>query len=241
MFSITKVCVKCGFEKSTLSFPFQKNKCKQCYKDEHTQKYSKEYTCQNCGKVFVSDHESANRKPKFCSRACAGFKKGNATWNVGIAVKYDNCIVCGNPKTTNREKDFDTCQTCSNKQRALNTVYYACPRCGKPKNGRGRSDRVFCNSCAAIYRHKSLGHVIKPYYIGFTASLKTSIKNHYNNACAICSKGETTLAVHHIDYNKNNQDPQNLLPLCGSCHGKTNANREYWQGVCTEIVRLWNG
>ena len=141
--------------------------------------------CQNCGNTFISYKGSATRNAKYCSRACAGFKKGVVPWNAGTAIKYDRCSVCGKPKTTNRERDYDRCKTCRNKSRAVNTVYYSCPRCGKPKNGRGRSDRIFCNSCAAIYRHKKLGHIIKPYYIGFTAELKKKIRNHYNNQCAL--------------------------------------------------------
>jgi len=240
MFSITKKCKKCGIEKGVLSFPFQKNKCKQCYKEEHFEKYAKEYTCQNCGNTFISDHEAGGRTPKFCSRACAGYKAGEKPWNDGKRVQHEVCSICGKQKNGKREKDFEICQTCSNKQRALNTVYYSCPRCGKPKNERGRSDRIFCNSCAAIYRHKNLGHFIKPYYIGFTSALKRSIRDYYGNSCAVCGTAGFSLAIHHIDYNKNNQDTQNLLPLCASCHGKTNHNREYWQGVCSEIVRLWN-
>jgi hypothetical protein len=36
------------------------------------------------------------------------------------------------------------------------------------------------------------------------------------------------LDVHHIDYDKKNGDPRNLVSLCKSCHIKTNYNREYW-------------
>ena len=36
------------------------------------------------------------------------------------------------------------------------------------------------------------------------------------------------LNVHHIDYNKLNCMPNNLLSLCDKCHRKTNNNREYW-------------
>jgi hypothetical protein len=36
------------------------------------------------------------------------------------------------------------------------------------------------------------------------------------------------LPVHHIDYDKKNNDERNLITLCISCHSKTNANREYW-------------
>ena len=37
------------------------------------------------------------------------------------------------------------------------------------------------------------------------------------------------LAVHHIDYDKLNLNPNNLISLCISCHVKTNKDREYWR------------
>lgn len=36
------------------------------------------------------------------------------------------------------------------------------------------------------------------------------------------------LDCHHIDYDKQNNDPENLITLCISCHMKTNYNRQYW-------------
>lgn len=33
---------------------------------------------------------------------------------------------------------------------------------------------------------------------------------------------------HNIDYNKNNNDLNNLVTLCHSCHSKTNGNRNNW-------------
>jgi hypothetical protein len=32
----------------------------------------------------------------------------------------------------------------------------------------------------------------------------------------------------HIDYNKKNCNPNNLISLCNSCHSKTNFDRKYW-------------
>ena len=32
----------------------------------------------------------------------------------------------------------------------------------------------------------------------------------------------------HIDYNKLNCNPNNLISLCRKCHMKTNSNRDYW-------------
>ncbi len=46
----------------------------------------------------------------------------------------------------------------------------------------------------------------------------------------MCNKqqGDISHAVHHIDYDKKNCDPTNLITLCFSCHGKTNYNRKKW-------------
>jgi len=43
----------------------------------------------------------------------------------------------------------------------------------------------------------------------------------------------TKLSVHHVDYDKYNSDPSNLVALCDTCHPMTNWNREYWQTVLT--------
>lgn len=45
------------------------------------------------------------------------------------------------------------------------------------------------------------------------------------------------LNIHHIDYNKNNSNPNNLISLCVNCHMITNGNRKYWTKVFQEIIR----
>jgi hypothetical protein len=37
------------------------------------------------------------------------------------------------------------------------------------------------------------------------------------------------LIVHHIDYNKKNNNPINLISLCLDCHMKTNFERLDWE------------
>lgn len=39
----------------------------------------------------------------------------------------------------------------------------------------------------------------------------------------------TGLTVHHIDYNKDNNDPSNLITLCVWCNSKANSRRKEWQ------------
>jgi len=89
----------------------------------------------------------------------------------------------------------------------------------------------------------------------FDKELKKEIKMRDNNECILCkiehekkkeeiagiifwqravllSKFEVSmnkkLSIHHIDYNKKNNDRNNLITLCGSHHVRTNGNREYW-------------
>ena len=69
-----------------------------------------------------------------------------------------------------------------------------------------------------------------PYPIDWTETLRRSIRERDKYICQLCSKpqGDIAHAVHHIDYNKQNCNPNNLITLCHSCHLKTNTNRGYW-------------
>jgi hypothetical protein len=68
------------------------------------------------------------------------------------------------------------------------------------------------------------------YPVDWRNSLKISIRERDHYRCQICgeNQGDETLAVHHIDYNKQNCNPNNLISLCRSCHAKTNINRDKW-------------
>jgi 5-methylcytosine-specific restriction endonuclease McrA len=76
-------------------------------------------------------------------------------------------------------------------------------------------------------------------------TLRRSIRERDDYICRMCNKTqieeledlERKLAVHHIDYNKNNNDPKNLISLCNNCHRKTNNNREYWIGYFIKGIK----
>jgi hypothetical protein len=67
----------------------------------------------------------------------------------------------------------------------------------------------------------------------FKTPLKLQIRERDSFTCQECYFTEEQLgyklSVHHIDYNKKNNDPQNLISLCKSCHLQTNFSREDWQ------------
>jgi 5-methylcytosine-specific restriction endonuclease McrA len=72
------------------------------------------------------------------------------------------------------------------------------------------------------------GISFEPYSVDWTQTLKRSIRERYHYICQICGK-EPSVIVHHIDYNKKNCNPENLITLCRNCHTKTNTNRNYWK------------
>ena len=69
-----------------------------------------------------------------------------------------------------------------------------------------------------------------PYTKDWTRTLRISIRERDDYTCKICGEkqGDSAFAVHHIDYDKNNCNPDNLITLCKPCHAKTNFNRDYW-------------
>jgi len=74
----------------------------------------------------------------------------------------------------------------------------------------------------------------EPYAWTFNDELKEEVRRRDGYKCQLCgvpqAECKTSLPVHHIDYDKKNSDPANLVALCNSCNAKVNANREHWTG-----------
>jgi len=49
------------------------------------------------------------------------------------------------------------------------------------------------------------------------------------------------LCIHHIDYNKKNCRPENLITLCRSCNSRANKNRDSWVVLYDEIILSKSG
>jgi len=66
----------------------------------------------------------------------------------------------------------------------------------------------------------------------WTSTLRRSIRERDDYTCQECGirqdEAGHILHCHHIDYDKKNCNPINLITLCRSCHMKTNGNRDYW-------------
>lgn len=80
-----------------------------------------------------------------------------------------------------------------------------------------------------------------PYSLEWKRELKLKIRQRDHNICQLCCRNIDKIGVgwatHHIDYDKDNCDEENLILLCKRCHGKTNhTNRKLWESLFTTII-----
>lgn len=81
------------------------------------------------------------------------------------------------------------------------------------------------------------GKSYEPYGIDFDKTRKAEVKEIYANKCVLCGDDSCQLSVHHIDYDKQNSDLWNLVPLCSHCHPRMNKERDYWQTLFGAVVK----
>lgn len=84
-----------------------------------------------------------------------------------------------------------------------------------------------------------------PYPLEFNDNLKEQIRKRDNFICQKCGITEEehlivygkVLSVHHIDYDKENCDEENLITLCNECNIRINYNRDYWFAYFRYIMK----
>jgi hypothetical protein len=131
--------------------------------------------------------------------------KNNPSWKGGLIEKV--CEICGETFLVKRSHAGQ--RTCS-------------PKCGaKIKSGENN-----CNWQGGISNI--------PYPFEFNDELKQRIRTRDRNVCQLCKRtmeeNGRELPVHHIDYDKQHCNDENLITLCNSCNAKVNFQRGFWTG-----------
>lgn len=117
-----------------------------------------------------------------------------------------------------------------------------CIACGEKFKALLSKNRKYCSkNCQDRYLvgEKSPnwygGVSFEPYGLDFNNKLKKAVRER-DGCCMLCNISfydlkllKRTIQVHHIDYIKTNNFPQNLITLCVTCHGKTGCNRIHWK------------
>jgi hypothetical protein len=186
--------------------------------------------CLFCKKLFYVP--LCQNKIKFCSSGCYGKSiKGNIPWNKGLTKENNKIIAKWGEQS--RKGRYGQCLMCKKK------VYI--PRC------REKTMKFCSNECHFIWMSGENaplwrgGISFEPYATEFNNRLKQQIKERDNYTCQICGRIETEelqrnngkLSIHHIDYDKKNNHPTNLITFCRKCNARANFNREKWK------VLLW--
>lgn len=178
------------------------NFCSQsCYVKFQTNRIIK--NCHVCNKEILykpSRLKAIKGNKFFCSYECKG---------VYLSKPLDcKCLICSNLFTRTKS------------QIEKGGGKYCSMRC-KGIGESGKNSRFWKDGSAKT-----------PYARGWNKALKMLIKERDGFRCKICGVPQIEcilpLAVHHIDYNKNNHSLSNLITLCSSCHTKTTNDREKW-------------
>jgi len=189
--------------------------CIDCGKTLHSlSKYQGSKRCKSC----VKKYQYATRPE---TSSFFG-KKGKLSYNFKGGKPH--CEDCGRELV---EYDAKLCKSCYYKTlRGKGNPMYGVHRFGKeaPTWIDGRS--------------------FEPYTIDFNNNLKELIRKRDNYTCQNCGMTEEehiiirgrVLDVHHIDYNKQNCNEDNLIVLCNQCNVRANYNKDYWQEFYTNKI-----
>lgn len=85
------------------------------------------------------------------------------------------------------------------------------------------------------------GISFEPYCQKFNNEFKERVRAFFGYHCIECGTPQNgrKLHVHHVNFNKMtccDSSPPLFVPLCISCHMKTNGDREYWENHFTEMI-----
>jgi hypothetical protein len=84
-----------------------------------------------------------------------------------------------------------------------------------------------------------------PYCEKWNESLRERVRAFFSYQCIECGSPQNhrKLCVHHVTFKKDaccsEDTPRYFVPLCTSCHIKTNTNREYWKRHFIEIIEKY--
>lgn len=223
---IIRVCDECGKYDEIIYSSYNRNKnpdlCNSCScKGEKNSSWKGglvTLTCQICGNEFEVIPSLKNQK--FCSDKChSKWRSENLSgenspcWKGGLITLI--CEICGNKfEVAQANKNQKCCsRKCQGKWHSKNHIGE------KSSNWKGGiSEQLYCKL--------------------WTEKFRKLIRDQYHNKCFICNKSKEdnqnrNLSVHHVNYNKNClcQKTCEFIPLCQSCHSKTNGNRSYWEDL----------
>jgi 5-methylcytosine-specific restriction endonuclease McrA len=167
-------------------------------------------------------------------------REKSSNWKGGISLD-PKCVDCGRPIPHYKAKRCKRCYIIKLSIRMSGAGSYFYGRgFSRVKSAEERSKISVANS-GPNHPNWQGGISFIPYPLGWTRTHKEQIRYRDGYKCQVCGMPEVEndrkLHVHHIDYDKSNIDPMNLISLCTGCHCKTGFRRGFWQKFLTGIIR----
>ena len=145
--------------------------------------------CEQCGTAFEARCADLKRgRARFCSRKCSGAHRSANTIEKEPNVE---CAKCG--------KGFYKTES---KQKKSKSGLFFCTRT--------------CKDSAQTIGNGGIKKIMPPHY-GNGNNYRRICFSHHKKECIICGE-DKVVAVHHYDENHNNNDLNNLIPLCPTHH-----------------------
>lgn len=210
-------------------------------------------TCEVCGESMALRRGESRRMyavRRTCGQKCAGAIRGPL---LRAKTGVRTCAECGSAferRPGERADHFNQRAACSpdcaravgartNRDRFQETK--PCSVCGVLMERRdGEKPALYRRraTCSEPCRREQIwrvrlgqGRRHTPYPPEWTPRLRAEIKARDNDQCRLCGEGgrAAKLAVHHVNYQKADCRPENLVTLCARCHAQTNyGDRAQW-------------
>ena len=174
-----------------------------------------EIACSKCGKsILIWPSRVAYSKHRFCSKDC------HRAWQSEQSTGENN------PQWNSESR---TCETCGRQffRKPSHIARFGGKHCSLSCWGKTRIGSKNSNWRGGTSR--------LPYAYNWD-KIAASIRVRDEGKCALCN--EPGRQVHHIDYNRSNNDPANLILLCRRCHSTTNGHREEWTAKLTTLMEV---
>jgi uncharacterized C2H2 Zn-finger protein len=191
--------------------------------------------CEDCGEIFEYEKKYSYIR-RFCDKC--GKNHRNNIEKLQVTGKY---IRLGRENGNYKGKVKLNCEICKKE-------FWVIPAL--------EDTRRFCSrKCCNVWRSLNFRGENNPKYVDgrrcddygseFTTLLKEQIRERDGRVCQKCDMIEEKhkiltgqrLVIHHIDYDKKNNDEANLISLCTCCHNSIcNSNKDFFLNFYQEKI-----
>lgn len=180
---------------------------------------------------YSKAHKGKHHSPK------TEFKKGMTPWNKGKKLPQlskENHPLYGKHRSEElikkgvESRKKNNSYSSNRKGKVIEEIYGI----EKAKEMKRKMSKLLTGKTGKLALNWQGGKSLEPYGFEFNNKFKRATRRRDNQICMLCGihreKLNEALSIHHINYDKQCNLPQNVISLCRRCHMKTNFDRGIW-------------